>query len=47
MRALSPFPNAGGLAIPDFVPSFCGGKLIRFGMGNCAVEAGRKKLRNY
>jgi hypothetical protein len=33
MRALSPFPKADGLAIPDFDECFCGGKLIRFGMG--------------
>jgi hypothetical protein len=38
MRALSPLPNAAAFAIPDFVTSFGGGKLIRRGISQLAVN---------
>jgi hypothetical protein len=52
MSALSPFPNAATFAIPDFVSSLRGGKLIRRGMANRAVvlllgQSLREHLRNY
>jgi hypothetical protein len=34
MSALSPFPNAAAFAIPDFVASLRGGKLIRRGISH-------------
>ena len=56
MRALSPFPNADALAIPDFDECFCGGKLIRRDMAHVPAIAperqGRRRVppsagRNY
>jgi hypothetical protein len=34
MSALSPLPNAAAFAIPDFVASLRGGKLIRRGISH-------------
>jgi hypothetical protein len=40
MSALSPFPKAAAFAIPDFVASLRGGKLIRRGISHLpAVQA--------
>ncbi len=36
INALSPLPKAAGFAIPDFVKSLRGGKLIRRGIGHRA-----------
>jgi hypothetical protein len=52
MRALRPLPNAAAFAIPDFVASLRGGKLIRRGMLHipailCGGQYWRKHLRNY
>jgi len=38
MSALSPLPNAAAFAIPDFVASLRGGKLIRRGISQVAVN---------
>jgi hypothetical protein len=46
MSALSPLPNAAAFAIPDFVTSLGGGKLIRRGMAHLsALQRGGQSPR--